>query len=153
MKLLSLLVGIWCIFGNCFDIFVKYCLVGVWSCVFKNSDFHISVQYTLSSCNTTCKCLHKHVISVFDIFWVTSKYSVYGLHGCDTLNSKRWIPIFLVKPCASIFRPDPKYAGAHPCHVHNWEGHHLNTNYCENLRTDTSKYFPLLYQHFLNLVN
>lgn len=54
MKLLSLLTGIWCIFGNCFDIFVKYCLIGVWSCVFKNSNFHISVQYTLSSCNTTC---------------------------------------------------------------------------------------------------
>jgi len=94
IKLHSLLTGIWSIFGNCFDIFVKYCLVGIWSCVFKNGDFHICVHYSLSSCNTTCKCLHKHVISVFDIFWVTSKYSDYGLHGCDTLKSQRWLPIF-----------------------------------------------------------
>lgn len=105
IKLHSLLTGIWSIFWNCFDIFVKYCLVGIWSCVFKNGDFHICVHYSLSLCNTTCKCLHKHVISVFDIFWVTSKYSDYGLRGCDTLKSQRWIPIFwwnLVPPYSGL---------------------------------------------------
>jgi len=89
MKLLPLLTGIWCIFGNCFDIFVKYCFIGVWSCVFKTVIFvlmssthcrhvtqHVNVYINMSSLCLIFSGLHQNI--QFMVFMVVTPWSLRG---------------------------------------------------------------------------